>query len=214
MSDLKVVAWRRFIPCLIVSTIFLCFITGHAESAGVEGYILDTRKDPLEGIQVRIEDSRSITDKEGRFFIGFPDILSPDNKRMEIYSLQGTVNVILPEINSPITRIYIYLVEKTEGQYFWIDSPDNPSTGYQWSFISRGDQEYLEYLGSCFIPGKRPGSAGRKCFFFQGKTSGETSILLKYDRSWQERSVRAYLLGIIRISDRQGDFTLNEYQGE
>lgn len=77
---------------------------------------------------------------------------------------------------------------------FSIKLPANPTTGYRW-VVDRVDDANFQKKGEKYLPSspKRIGSGGQMCFTFERKKSSkiidQTTIILKYQRAWEEKPV-------------------------
>ncbi len=89
----------------------------------------------------------------------------------------------------------VYGKENTEitvgaGQTFTIGLEENPTTGYQWtvtiadSIVELTKDEYYQAKTDPQIVG----SGGQRVLTFKGTQNGETTITLKYERSFEENS--------------------------
>ena len=74
-------------------------------------------------------------------------------------------------------------VEK--GKIFTISLESNPTTGYDW-INSTSDAKYLKLVSNQFIPpiSMMPGAPGIRNFTFKAIQKGETTIILQYERHW------------------------------
>jgi inhibitor of cysteine peptidase len=80
-------------------------------------------------------------------------------------------------------------VELFTDQILEIRLPENPTTGFRWSLVSSGGpactlvRDYFEALGNT------PGREGSHHWRFKAAQSGEASIKLIYQRSWEQNGV-------------------------
>jgi len=68
---------------------------------------------------------------------------------------------------------------------FSLKLASNPSTGYEWDIFY--DIKYLSLIDQLFIPGSRGniGEPGTQIFKFKAIKPGETSIVMNYQRPWE-----------------------------
>lgn len=77
---------------------------------------------------------------------------------------------------------------------FSVKLPANPTTGYRWVVDSLDDVNFQK-IAEKYLPSspKRIGSGGQMCFTFERKKSSkaldETTIILKYQRTWEQKPV-------------------------
>lgn len=72
------------------------------------------------------------------------------------------------------------------GAQFSIMLDSNPSTGYSWKLADPIETEYLEFIGSTFIPKERQkmmvGVGGTEVWTFKALKPGKTTIKMEYSR--------------------------------
>ncbi len=76
------------------------------------------------------------------------------------------------------------------GTFFTIELETNPSTGYSWTY-SITNNNVIQYISSEYIPPKDTtvvGASGIQRFVFRGMSDGETSIKMKYEKSYAQQT--------------------------
>lgn len=104
--------------------------------------------------------------------------------------------------------------EITEGQYFNLTLPENPSTGYQWAFTETYDPNILTQIDHAFqAPKSQPPLAGQGGWIFwrfQALHAGTTTLNLGYARSWESTPpVQTYTVKIIVVPSSSKTDTLD-----
>jgi len=81
-------------------------------------------------------------------------------------------------------------IEVKVGEEFVIALDSNATTGYAWQLAAPLDEDIVTLVGSDYIlePGgeNREGAGGTEEWTFKTTAAGETTISLKYVRSWEE----------------------------
>lgn len=79
-------------------------------------------------------------------------------------------------------------IEVATGQKFTLTLDSNPSTGYAWQLATPVDETKVKFLRSVFNAPEtdRAGAAGLELWIFEAVGTGETTISLKYVRSWEK----------------------------
>jgi len=90
------------------------------------------------------------------------------------------------------------LTEKNNGDSFSLEINDviniklisNPTTGYRWVLIEEIDGSIISLIDSEFIQSKKDkelvGTGGYEIFSFKAIPKGKTSIILNYERPWED----------------------------
>jgi len=90
------------------------------------------------------------------------------------------------------------LTEKNNGDSFNLEINDvinirlisNPTTGYRWVLSEKIDDSIISLIDSEFIQSKKDkelvGTGGYEIFSFKAISKGKTSIILNYERPWEE----------------------------
>ena len=84
-------------------------------------------------------------------------------------------------------------IEVANGQQFTLTLVSNPSTGYAWQLAKPVDEKKVKFLRSVFNAPEtdRVGAAGVELWIFEAVGTGETTISLKYVRSWEKDAAPA-----------------------
>lgn len=84
------------------------------------------------------------------------------------------------------------------GQEFEICLAENPTTGFQWHFESRGELACLLLDNFFEAAVDQPGKGGSHYWRFQAAHAGTANIVLVYKRSWEpeKQPVRRFALHI------------------
>ena len=94
-------------------------------------------------------------------------------------------------------------VAVAEGDTLEITLPENPTTGYRWSFESNGEPVCV-LIGSSFEPSVGPpGAGGRHRWRFRAAVPGQARIALAYRRPWAEAESPAKTFAVqVRVSSQ------------
>lgn len=78
------------------------------------------------------------------------------------------------------------------GEVFEITLPENPTTGFRWSFEARGEP-FCSLLDDHFEPAPQnlPGRGGCHYWHFKAVQVGSGNITLAYRRSWEQTGMSA-----------------------
>jgi inhibitor of cysteine peptidase len=79
-------------------------------------------------------------------------------------------------------------VEVAKGQKFTLTLDSNASTGYEWQLAQPPEEKTVKFLEKLYKAPKtdRVGAAGLELWIFEAVGPGETTISLKYVRSWEK----------------------------
>ncbi len=79
-------------------------------------------------------------------------------------------------------------IELKKGDKIEIKLESNPSTGYAWILSEETDETIVSLASSEFIQTEKElvGAGGYEILMFQAIKSGQTEIILIYQRSWEE----------------------------
>lgn len=68
-----------------------------------------------------------------------------------------------------------------------IELNSNPTTGYQWQLANPINENIIKQISNEYLPPKSNfcGVAGNEVWIFKGLKKGETKIILKYIRPWE-----------------------------
>ena len=108
----------------------------------------------------------------------------------KLLQVNKTVSEDIPTVNKGIQgRIFInpnQLIKVNKGEDFIISLQSNRSSGYRWQISGDVDESVIKLLGNDYVePFEHlPGKAGKVLFRFKAVGSGQTSVKLKYSRSW------------------------------
>jgi predicted secreted protein len=84
------------------------------------------------------------------------------------------------------------MIEVDRGGLFVIALDTNPETGFKWALAQPLDENILRLSGQEYIPDTSPqdgpGSAGTECWTFEGVGEGETTIIMKYTKPFDEEA--------------------------
>jgi len=92
------------------------------------------------------------------------------------------------------------LTEENNGDSFNLEINDviniklisNPTTGYRWVLIEEIDDSIISLIDSEFVQSKKDkelvGTGGYEIFSFKAISKGKTSIILNYERPWEEEA--------------------------
>lgn len=78
-------------------------------------------------------------------------------------------------------------IEVSKGEWFRIELPSNPTTGYGWEFGTPIDSDYLSLMKSYFTgsDSQLVGAGGAQVWVFQTLRTGTTSVQLEYKHPWE-----------------------------
>jgi len=81
-------------------------------------------------------------------------------------------------------------IELTIDSEFVIKLESNPTTGYGWILDEKTDTSIVSMVGSEYAQSEEDeelvGAGGHEIFTFKAIASGDTTVLLNYERSWEE----------------------------
>jgi inhibitor of cysteine peptidase len=82
------------------------------------------------------------------------------------------------------------VVEVQAGQGFTITLKANAATGYQWQFVKPLDENLVQLISSKYLTDKTKlvGAGGKQVWVFKAMKPGQTTISLKYVRSWEKNT--------------------------
>jgi len=82
------------------------------------------------------------------------------------------------------------LIEAQAGQNFTIILKANATTGYQWKFAKPLDENLVQLISSKYLADKTKlvGAGGKQVWIFKALKAGQTTISLKYVRSWEKNT--------------------------
>jgi|SRR5579859_6067427 len=89
-------------------------------------------------------------------------------------------------------------IELPVGDAFAICLPENPTTGFRWSFVSNGEPA-CTLLGNSFdTAADAPGRGGSHSWRFQIAQAGHGDIELVYQRAWEREKepARRFILHV------------------
>lgn len=82
------------------------------------------------------------------------------------------------------------VIRARAGEEFTITLRANATTGYSWALADSLDARLLAYVRNDYLADPAPagtvGSGGRERWTFRALAPGETSIFLRYARSWEQ----------------------------
>jgi predicted secreted protein len=117
-----------------------------------------------------------------------------------IYAVVATVLVIALSFASPTNAEQENfgpidngkVVEVKLGTIITVGLPENPSTGYSWSYNI--DNKVAEVIEDCFVPPENsiPGAGGTRLLSLRIIGSGELSM--SYERSWEKQPIDSFTL--------------------
>ena len=91
-----------------------------------------------------------------------------------------------------------------KGDKINIKLESNPTTGYSWILSKETDTTIVSLIDSKFVQTEKEeelvGAGGYEVFTFQAKKSGQTEIILAYQRSWEEEELKEEFLFKINIT--------------
>lgn len=95
-------------------------------------------------------------------------------------------------------------VELEKGDKINIKLEYNPTTGYEWILSEETDTTIVSLFDSKFLQTEKEeelvGAGGYEIFTFKAENSGQTEIILTYQRSWEEEELKEEFLFKINIT--------------
>lgn len=86
------------------------------------------------------------------------------------------------------------LIELEKGDKITIQLDSNPTTGYSWIPSEEIDTDVVSLISSEFLQIEKEkelvGAGGQEIFIFEAKNSGQTEIILNYQRPWEETELK------------------------
>lgn len=94
--------------------------------------------------------------------------------------------------------------ELEKGDRINIKLESNPTTGYSWILGGETDTSVVSLFDSKFVQTEKEeelvGTGGYEIFTFKAENSGQTEIILTYQRSWEEEELKEEFLFKINIT--------------
>lgn len=95
-------------------------------------------------------------------------------------------------------------IELEKGDKIIILLDSNPTTGYSWTPSKEIDTTVVSLVSSEYIQTEKEkelvGAGGSEVFTFEAKNSGQTQIILNYQRPWEETELKDELIFNIYVT--------------